>query len=286
MNTQPELAVDCPCHLGESPLWHPIERKLYWLDIDRGLIFSFDPETGEQQTCYRGEPVGGMTVQKDGSLLLFMAGGLIASWRGGRLEVITEVSEEREHRFNDCIADPMGRVLCGTLSATPHRIGRLYRLDTDGSITRLRDEVRGSNGMGFTPDGRQLYHSETRAWRINLFDYDLSTGTISNRRNFVTIAEESRPDGLTVDAEGHVWSARYDGGAVFRYRPDGTEDTRIPMPAPKVTSLAFGGEGLGDLYVTSAGGQDRSAENPLAGSLFRLRPGVRGVPEFFSSVAL
>jgi len=146
-----------------------------------------------------------------------------------------------------------------------------------------------SNGMGFSPDRTRLYHSDSndRFRHIRVFDYDEATGELTNPRRFLAARPgDGKPDGLTIDAEGFVWSARWNGGLLIRYAPDATEDRRIELPVAKVSSVAFGGEELADLYVTTAGGDDRAREGSLAGALFRLRPGVRGVPEFRSRIGL
>ena len=148
-----------------------------------------------------------------------------------------------------------------------------------GAITRVLTDVGISNGMGHTPDRKGLYYTDTENMTIDIFDYDEDTGDISNRRVFVDTAdEEGKPDGMTVDAEGYVWSARWDGSALIRYAPTGVEDRRIHFPIAKVSSATFGGEGYSDIYVTTAGGNDKAAEGEQAGALFRVTPGVRGVP--------
>jgi D-xylono/L-arabinono-1,4-lactonase len=286
---QPELIADYACQTGESPLWHPLEKRLYWADIPRGRLFRFDPASGKHEIYYEGDVIGGFTIQADGALLLFMARGAVKTWRDGRLEtIIDEISDERDNRFNDCIADPVGRVYAGVLSM-PRRAGRLYRLDTDGTLAVMAEGLGTSNGMGFTPDRKRLYHSDSNdAHRdIHLYDYDQATGNLTNRRLFLKAKpDEGKPDGLTVDAEGYVWSARWDGGMLLRYAPDGSEDRRIAFPARKVSSVTFGGDDYTDIYVTTAGGQNKAAEGPSAGGLFRLNLGIRGVPEFFSRVGL
>ena len=284
-----ELVVDCQCHLGEGPIWHPVEKRLYWLDILRGLVFVYNPVENEHRVIYEGEPVGGMTMQADGSLLFLMSEGKIAAWKNGGLQVVTQITDqyEKERRFNDAIADPAGRVYTGTMSKED-RTGRLYRINTDGTAVTIMEGVITSNGMAFSSDLKRLYHTETRAWKIHVFDYQRDTGELKNQRTFVDVPrdeKEGRADGLTIDAEGCIWSARYEGGVIVRYTPDGCEERRISVPARKVTSLAFGGENLEDLYITTAGGQDRS-EDTYAGALFRLRPGVRGMPEYLSRICL
>ena len=279
------MIADYACVTGEGPLWHPLEQRLYWVDIPTGRMFRYEPVTGHHEQCFSGEPIGGFTIQADGALLLFMARGMVALWRDGALTpVIPEIPEERESRFNDVIADPEGRVFCGTMPIGK-RGGTLYRLDADGTLTRVLEGIQISNGMGFSPDLTQFYYTESLARTIWLFDYDRVTGDLNNRRVFVRVPEipsEGVPDGLTVDAEGYIWSARWDGGCLVRYRPDGTEDSRIHFPARKVSCATFGGPNATDLYVTTAGGDDKAVNGPGAGALFRLRPGVQGCPEFFS----
>lgn len=285
---EPELIADYGCVTGEGPLWHPGEQRIYWLDIPQGRIFRYHPASGRHEQCYEGEVVGGFTVQDDGALLLLMARGAIKVWRdGGLTTVIDKIPEERDSRFNDVIADPMGRVFGGTM-ATKDRLGRLYRLELDGTLTAVLDEVGISNGMGFTPDRKQMYFTDSPTREISIFDYDQATGAITNRRVFVRSPEnEGIPDGMTVDAQGYVWSARWDGSCLVRYAPDGTEDRRITFPAKKVSSAVFGGVDYGDLYVTTAGGNNKEENGPGAGALFRVNArlsGIWGVPEFPSRI--
>ena len=280
-----ELIADYCCQTGEAPLWHPMEKRLYWLDIPQGRMFRYDPATSRHEQCYQGEPIGGFTIQPDGALLLFMDRGAVQLWRDGELTtVIEEIPDERESRFNDVIADPAGRVFCGTMP-TEDRLGRLYLLNIDAGLKIVLEGIGCSNGMGFTPDGKQMYYTDSPKREIYLFDYDIETGRISNRRVWLTTPEgEGIPDGMTVDAEGYVWSARWDGGFLARYRPDGVEDRRIEFPARKVSSVTFGGEDYTDIYVTTAGGLNKEVEGPGAGALFRVNVGIQGVPEFFSRI--
>jgi sugar lactone lactonase YvrE len=284
---QPELIADYACIIGEGPLWHPAEQRLYWIDIPQGRLFRYHPASGEHQMCFEGEPLGGFTIQADGALLLFMARGAVTIWRDGSFTtVIAEIPDERETRFNDVFADPAGRVFCGTMPAAD-RPGRLYRLDRDGTLIKLLDGIGCSNGMGLTPDHRQLYYTDSEAHEIYLFDYDQASGAISNQRVFASIVpEEGIPDGMTVDAQGYVWSARWDGSCLVRYTPEGVLERRIDFPARKVSSVTFGGPDYTDMYVTTAGGDSKPAEGAGAGALFRLNLGIQGVPEFPSRIGL
>lgn len=282
---KPEIVADTKLATGEGPLWHPMEEKLYWLDIPNGIILRYDPKTGSHAQVYQGEVIGGFTIQEDGALLLFMEKGAVKIWRNAELTtVIDEIPEERETRFNDVIADPAGRVFCGTMPAKDH-LGRLYRLDTNGSLTKILDDIGISNGMGFTPDRKQMYYTDSAKGEIYLFDYDRKTGNIRNQRVFLKISESGvEPDGLTVDAEGYIWSARWNGSCIVRIAPDGTEDFRITLPAKKVSSITFGGNEYKDIYVTTAGGDNRKEEGSGAGALFHLNLDIQGVPEFFSRI--
>ena len=283
-----ELIADYGCVVGEGPMWHPLEQCLYWLDIPMGKLFRFDPASGKHEHVYEaGEAIGGFTVQADGSLLLFMARGAIKTWRAGQVTtIIDEIPEERHTRFNDVIADPTGRVYGGTM-ATADRPGRLYRVDLDGSLTVMLDAVGIPNGMDFTLDLTRMYFTDSASRAIHLFDYDQATGALSNQRVWIeTPRDRGVPDGLTVDSEGYVWSARWDDGALYRYTPSGEVDQRIEFPARKVSSVVFGGPDYRDLYVTTAGGDNKAAEGPGAGALFRLRPGIQGRPPFLSRIRL
>lgn len=284
---QPERIADTQDLCGENPLWHPEEQRLYWVDIPKGRLYRCDPATGSQACCFEGPQIGGFALQDDGALLLFMAKGAVGIWRESGLEtVIEELPEERETRFNDVIADPEGRVFCGTMPA-PDRLGRLYRLDPDGSLRILLEGIGCSNGMGFTTDREGLYYIDTPTRNIYLFDYDRTSGDITNQRVFATLPEGGgAPDGMTVDAEGCLWVALWGGGAVVRFSPEGEAIARVALPAEKITCPTFGGPGYRSLYVTTAGGDTRSETWPGAGALFRFTPPAPGVPEFRSRIGL
>lgn len=281
----PRAIADYACHCGENPLWHPDEKRLYWTDIPNGCLYRYDPKTDTHESCYRGDMVGGFTIQADGALLLFMAKGAVKTWRDGIVATIfDELPDERESRFNDVIADPVGRVYCGTMPC-PDRPGRLYRLDPDRTITVLLEGIGCANGMGFTPNRKGFYFIDSPTRHVYRFDYDEATGGISNQRILITTPEdEGAPDGMTVDAQGYLWVAKWGGSSAIRYTPDGNEVARIAFPAPKVSSLTFGGETYTDLYVTTAGGNERDKDGPDAGKLYHVKPGVKGVPEFRSRI--
>jgi len=281
----PELLCDYQCETGEGPIWHPGEQRLYWLDIPAGRMFRYDPATEEHELVYEGSQVGGFTIQDDGSLLLFGEQGSVRRWHHGELSTLIEkLPGEETTRFNDVIADPEGRVFCGTMPASDHP-ARLYRLDVDGSIKLVLDNVGLSNGMGFSPDRSTLYFTDSSNRVIYAFSYDQAGGGISEQRVFARIEGVEQPDGLTVDADGFVWSARWDGSRLVRYTPEGEIERVVEFPVTQVSCLTFGGADYRDIYVTTAGGHERPARGLLAGALFRLRiDGIRGVPEFHSRV--
>ena len=188
---EPQMVVDYRNVVGEGPLWHPAEKKLYWIDIMTGRIMRYDPVSGEHSQFFQGPIVGGFTMQADGSFLLFLEGPAVAELRDGELHyLIDRLPEGEDYRFNDIIADPAGRVFCGTMPTDSDRavndglLGRLYRLDVDGSIRVVVDDVKLSNGLGFTPDRKQMYYTDSLAYRILIYDYDEATGEISNERVF------------------------------------------------------------------------------------------------------
>jgi sugar lactone lactonase YvrE len=165
--------------------------------------------------------------------------------------------------------------------------GSLYRLDLDGSLHRVLTGIGCSNGMAFTPDRKGFYYTDSFARKIYCFDYNADHGTLHNQRVFAHFEEsDGLPDGATVDADGRLWSAFWDGGCIRRLDARGEVDLEISLPVPKTSSLIFGGEDYGDIYITTAGGDRKFAEGPLAGALFRLRTEARGVAEFFSRIRI
>jgi D-xylonolactonase len=262
-----------------------MQGQLYWTDISTGRIFRYDPAAGIHEQCYQGRPVGGFTVQSDGSLLLFMDRAAIAIWRDDSLfEIVPGIPEERSSRFNDVIADPCGRVFCGTMSTAENK-GKLYRLDLDGSLHPLLDGIGCSNGMAFTKDRNGFFYTDSFAREVYLFDYNIDDGSICNRRVFARFTEaDGLPDGATLDSEGRFWSALWDGSCIARLLPDGSIDRKILLPTRKASSLTFGGADYSDIYITTAGGNTKAEDGPFAGALFRVKGQTPGLPEFYSNI--
>ncbi|NDJ52626.1 MAG: SMP-30/gluconolactonase/LRE family protein [Chloroflexi bacterium] len=279
--------ADCRCQNAEGPLWHPDEGRLYWTDIPGKRLYRTDTTLEAFEVVFEGEQIGGYTIQDDGSLLMFGEDCSIRCLKDGVLHTLIDfVEEERGTRFNDVIADPEGRVFCGTMPM-PGRAGHLYRLDPDGSMTAVLSGLTVSNGLGFSPDLAALYHTDSDMRTIMRYPYDRASGALGEGELFAQVNEGAGvPDGMTVDVEGFVWSGHWNGGVLVRYDPDGREVARIDFPARKVTCPSFGGPDYEDLFVTTAGGDNREEEGPGAGRVYQLRPGVRGRPEFRSRIEI
>lgn len=276
----PVLAVGA--RLGEGPGWDAEHGRLLWVDILGEQVHAYVP--GDPPSTQRwsvGSHVGAVVPARGGELLLAVRDGLAALMAGGEVRLVRPVEADRpEHRMNDARCDPQGRLWAGTM---PYRAapgaGALYRMDTDGTVTRVLDQVSLSNGMGWSPDGATMYHIDSRTRRVDAYDFDGMNGCLGARRTVVRVdPTDGTPDGMAVDDEGCLWVALHGGGRLHRYRADGRLDTVVEVPVPKVTSCAFGGPGRDVLYITTGGGQHTAGEvaEPHAGDLFAVRPGTTG----------
>ena len=279
-----EPVANFHCNTGEGPYWDADRQMVYWTDIPNGRLFRYDLKSNESEQFYRGRQVGGFTLQEDGRLLLFREDEFAVLNDDGTTQTLKEGIDEGMERFNDVCADPAGRVFAGTIGKT-RESGGLYRVDHDGKVTRLFTGTGCANGMDWTPDLKQMYWTDTSANTIFIFDYDRTTGEMSNRRVFVTASkDEGFCDGMTVDTEGCIWSAHWDGHGIFRYSPEGEFMEKIEFPVAKVSSVIFGGPDLSDLYVTTAGGEDGSTT--ADGTLYRVSVEVQGHPEPRSRISV
>lgn len=283
MNTLVEHVIAAQNTLGEGPLWHPLEQALYWLDIYPGRLHRFDPRTQEHSVDDLGVVTGSMGLRERGGFVLATRQGF-AFWQPAdqQMEFLTNPDAHiSAARFNDGKTDPQGRFWAGKMSEAAEN--SLFRLDPDGSVSRMETGVTISNGLGWSPDLHTFYFTDSPALVIYAYDYDPASGALANRRELIRVPEgEGVPDGLAVDAEGCIWSARWGGWKIVRYDPQGQKMLEVALPVELVTSCAFGGPGLDELYITSAAidVRDRAAQ-PLAGDVFRIHPGVRGLPEPF-----
>jgi sugar lactone lactonase YvrE len=281
--------------LGEGPYWVPEDDCLLWVDIDRGQLHrtylpSGNTDTLNLEAASAAFPaVGGGLLTAGGSTLLLH----LPAERGQQwvTRVVAEVPARDGVRFNDAGVDPAGRVWVGSMhTAESEALGELYRLGPGGALTTVIKGVTVSNGLGWSPDGGQMYYVDSPVRRIDMFDYDPATGEAFQRRVFADLsAFDGVPDGLTVDADGYVWVAVWGGSVLRRFAPDGTQDAVVPMPVSQPTSMAFGGPGLADLFVTTASiglSEAELAAQPLAGRLLRLVPGPVGLPSTTAYAAI
>lgn len=286
MDARVEPLPGPPCDTGENPYWHPVDGHLYWTDIPAGVLYRHDFATGQTDACYRGEPVGGFTLQADGTFLCFRVRDVVTfDPVGGRVAtVVRHEGDATMTRFNDVIADPVGRVFAGTMGK--QRSAGLYRVDLDGRITKLFAGTDTANGMGFSPNGATFYWTDTTNGTIDRFDYDAATGTLSNRATIHRADDGAgKPDGLAIDDAGNLWSARYGGGRVVVLDPAGRKLDELRVPADSVTCPAFGGVDGHDLFITTAGGSRADAADG-AGRIYQAKIGVRGRQRFRSRIGL
>ena len=278
-----ELVLDSGLELGEGPIWDEERQLLLFVDIMQGDVHTFHPATDVHRVVNIGRPVGAVALTTRSDWVLAAGRGFYrADPVTGRSELIVEVEPETMGtRMNDGFVDPTGRFWAGTMSLERQRErGALYRLDPGGTALRVLSPVTTSNGIDWSPDGRLMYYVDTGTTRIDVFDFDAAAGLPRDRRPFVDFAgDQGRPDGLIVDADGAIWVALWEGGAVRRYSPAGRLDRVVEVPAALTTKCAFGGPSLTDLYITTASrGLDAAARRaqPHAGGLFRLRGAGRG----------
>ena len=270
--------------LGEGTVWIAEEQALYWVDIKGKFVHRYHPESGGQNSWPMPEEIGCLIPREKG--------GFVAGFQNGLAFVNLETdaieklgfpeSDVPGNRINDGKADAQGRIWLGTMDNNEReRTGALYRVDADQSCHKMDDGYAITNGPAFSPDGRTLYHTDTL--KKTIYAFDLATdGSISNRREHIVIADDAGyPDGMNTDAEGYLWVGHYNGWRVTRFAPNGSVDRVIEMPVGANTNIAFGGPDLETLYVSTAAKQlDAAAlaQQPLAGALFEVHVGVKGMP--------
>lgn len=279
-----------PCETGEGPLWDDRSHSLTWNNIPPGTLYRYTPASGNNEVIYQHDAaIGGHTVQEDGSLVIFAADGMILTLRDGETTAILEsIPEVVGSRFNDVAAGPRGEVFCGTM---PLKLGdaRLYRLDPDGLLHLVWDDIGLSNGIGFSPDEQTMYLSDSNNRVVYRADYEKTFGSLSNREVLIRLQDDvAVPDGMTVDANGDLWVAVWDGSCLLHYSAEGELINKVNFPVKKVSSVNFGGEDFGTAFVTTAGGLNRDGDDgPLAGSLFSVNiPSVLGKPDYRSRILL
>ncbi|MHA6691324.1 SMP-30/gluconolactonase/LRE family protein [Devosia sp. A449] len=272
-------------HLAEGPLWVPEEQRLYWVDILAPSVHRFDPATGDNREVVMPGLVSALLPRQGHGFIALSQTGVAAFdfEKGDMSPLVNPEADIPDNRFNDGRCDRRGRLWAGTMPLDATKpAGSLYVINPDLSWRRVDTGFSVANGLDWSPDDRTFYFVDSAPGRIYAYDFDIDSGAISNRRIFAEVpAASGRPDGLTVDSEGFVWCAIWDGWCIRRYAPDGSVDREIRMPVPRPTSVTFGGKDLKTLYITTARVRLPSrvlAEAPYSGGLFAIDVPVAGVP--------
>jgi len=284
---EPKQIVSAQNRLGETPIWEPEEKALYWVDWGGLPTCRFEPETGKFTTYPTTQPVTSLARRASGGWIAIAQNGLYG-WepKTNQYELIYGLAQPArpEIIYNDAAVDQQGRLLVGTVNIQDPFLpeGSLCRLDP-GSFHVLDTGYATANGIGFSLDSQTVYVADQRKWEILALDYDPDKGTTSNRRIFARIPkDEGQPDGLIVDAQGFIWNGHQGGWKLTRYDPDGKIERQIRFPVENVISFAFGGKNLDELFITTASWgfeEEKRKQQPLAGDLFHIKMDVKGLIE-------
>jgi sugar lactone lactonase YvrE len=286
---QPDVVVEYSCLLGEGPVWDAKRKTICWIDILKGEIHEYSPEQKTHRIIQVHQMIGSIAVCSNGNFLAALQNGFgFIDRTSGEVRMIADPEAHLpKNRFNEGKCDPEGRFFAGTMSLSEDpQAGNLYVLENNFSVAKKIEGVTISNGMAWSSDHKTFYYTDTPTFEIAAYDYDKSTGNINNKRIIIKIPKEDGcPDGMTIDNEGMLWIAHWDGWQITRWNPDtGEKLYHIPLPVSRVTSCAFGGNNLNNLYITSASTgltADELQKQPLAGSLFVVRnSGFKGMSAF------
>ncbi|RUR74436.1 SMP-30/gluconolactonase/LRE family protein [Chlorogloeopsis fritschii PCC 9212] len=271
--------------LGECPVWDSTHKLLYWVDIYNHRVNQFNSVTEQNIFFDVGDVVGSVALAGANRLIMALRHGLaFLDTQSGEVTPIIQVEADMpDNRLNDGKCDPQGRFWFGSMCPGKTQ-GSLYRYDPDGSLHLMETGLTISNGLGWSPDQKTFYLADSDQQRIYAYNFDAQTGNLSDRRIFLDLTSESfYPDGLTVDSEGHIWVAMWDGWCVIRFNPQGEEIGRIPLPVQRPSCCTFGGEDLQTLYITTAsvGLSEKEIEKSFySGDLFALPTEITGLPTY------
>ena len=286
---KPEVVLDEVAQLGEGALWNHFNNTLLWIDIEGKKLHVFDPKTKQNQSIVLDQRIGTVVPINETEVLVALKDGIYQL--NTQTEVLEKMAEPEpgrtDNRFNDGKCDPNGRFWVGTMSMNGRdNQGALYCVHPDFSVEKKIDSVSISNGIVWSLDKTKMYYIDTPTKKVVEYQYDNATGAISAPRDAIVIPDSlGFPDGSTLDAEGMLWIAMWNGHSLTRWNPQtGVLLQRLEVPALNVTSCAFGGENLDVLYITTAFlgmNENQQAQYPLAGQLFAVKPGVKGVSASF-----
>lgn len=273
---EPKLLVRSDCLLAEGPIWNSLSHKLTWVDIVNGNIHEYWPADKKHNLIYVNEMVGAVALCKNGDYIAALKSGLAYIKKNDHSIVLIANPEEHlpNNRFNDGKCDPSGRFWFGSMSLSEEpKVASLYTFENPETIEKKLGGITISNGLAWTEDTKTMYYIDTPTMQVCAFDFNDATGGISNKRTVITIPEEEGyPDGMTIDVEGKLWIAHWDGWQVARWDPvNGQKMLSIKLPVARITSCTFGGEDLANLYITSAKvglSKEELEQQPLAGSIF------------------
>ena len=259
----------------EGPVWW---QGLRLVDMLAGDIVALDGDGAVADRLHVGRVAAAFRPRRSGGFVVAVERGFALVDGDGAVEALPELWEDAGVRMNDGATDPHGRFYCGSMAYDMSAgAGAVYRLDAGGAVSVVLSSVTSSNGLAWSPDGATAHYVDSLTYRIDVFDYD-ELG-LTGRRPFVTVAaDDGMPDGLTVDREGGVWVALFGGSAVRRYSPDGKLDEVLELPVSQVTACTFGGPALDELYITTSRLEVAGGDQPEAGSVFRAKTGVAGLP--------
>lgn len=287
MTDHVELVIDAKAELGEGAIWHAQTQRLYWIDIVRGEVHLYDPAAGTDRCLQVGQMVGTVVPRASGGLMLAVETGFASlDLDTGQLTLLAEPEGSRpDLRFNDGKCDPAGRFWAGSMGKADMvpEVGTLYCLDAQHRAWPRLTGLTCPNGLAWSLDLRTMYFVDSGRQHVNAYDYDHATGEIANGHVACTLPDDyGLPDGMTMDVDGNLWVAGWGNYRLSQWNPRTGECLRvIELPASQVTSCAFGGPNLDALYVTTAwtGLDDATrSQQPLAGGLFVIYPGVKGLP--------
>lgn len=281
MSDEPEVLVHANPEHGEGPVW--ADEALYWVDITGEAVHRLDPDTGADTQTRVGQAVGAVVPRASGGLVLAVRDGFAELPEfGGDVRMLVDVeADQPDNRMNDGKCDSHGRFWASTMAfdATADA-GSLYCLTPELEVRKVLDGLTIGNGLAWSADDRTLYFIDSMSRGIDAYEFDAASGQLGAQRRLVSIpAEKGIPDGMTIDTDGCLWVALFGGWGVLRYDPDGNLDREIRLPVANVTCPTFGGSDLGDLYITTTReglSESERAEQPLAGAVFRVRPGATG----------